>query len=143
MVWTQNSQKQLHAQLLWGAGWRIGPVKQNSFGIYPAVSVSSLLLPPPSFPSGTSSPSAVQVQQALNGPVKVRFGVQVLSNTSFSKRLRKTFWERRGGLAPVRAEQSRAEQCVGRITPHRAEGLGEAPAAEEEIPLEFWDRPGV
>lgn len=58
--------------LLRGAGWRIGPAKHNPFGIYPAVSISRLLLTPPSCPSGTTSPSAVQVQQALNGPEKVR-----------------------------------------------------------------------
>lgn len=124
--------------LLRGPAWRTGPVKYNPFGIYPARSISSLLLPSPSCLSGTSSPSALQVQQALNGPVKARFGVQVLSNSSFPKRLGKTFWEKRGDLAP-----GRAEQCVGRITPHRAEGLGETPAAEQEIPLEFWDSPGV
>lgn len=58
------------------------------------------------------------------------------------KRLRKTLWERRGDLAPVRKGCALAERSVGRIyTPHRAEGLGQAPGAEEEIPLEFWDSP--
>lgn len=120
MVWTQSSQNQLHAQLLWGwsfaqGGWlenRSGQAK-SLWDLSCSECFNLLLLPAPVAPP--HSPSAVQLQQALSAPLKVRGWCP-----GAPKRLRKTFWGRRGDLAAVRKEQG-----VGSITPHRAQGLGQ------------------